>query len=108
MMSYAASLLLLCGTYQINGTVRSGSKGPYILIHEKTNSEITIIVPIPNEGKLAPYIGSPVTAEILVKKKSTAGSRILGEVKKIKIRNPNPLNPKDTSVELLEKVECQK
>jgi hypothetical protein len=91
-----------CGIYLVNGIVRTTPKGHVIVVNEKSQSEFTITVSIPNEAKLAPYLDKAMVAKVALVKKS-----LLGEVKEISSRIPNPLSPQDTGVKLLTQIKCQ-
>jgi hypothetical protein len=95
-----------CGSYLIRGITRSTKNGLIIVVNEKTQSEITILVPILNEAMLAPYIDRAITATVTVEKK-LPGEKVRGTIQHIKSRNPNPLNPKDTGVSIITKADCK-
>jgi hypothetical protein len=96
-----------CGNYQVSGVVRSKKDGPVIVINEKTQSEITITLPIQNEAKVAPYINKAIAATISFERKPSR-TEVVGIIKSIEVRIPNPLDPKDTGIKFLSKVECKK
>ncbi len=95
-----------CGLYRAKGTVQLSKDGPVVIVNEKTKSEIIISVPIQNEPIMAPYIGKPIEASIEFKKISK-DSKIIGTVKTIKSRLPNPINPRDTEIILISKGVCE-
>lgn len=95
-----------CGTYQVKGIVRSTENGPIIVVNEKSQSEITISVPIPNEVFLAPFEDRAIVASVELTKKFSFAN-IIGTIKNIKSRNAHPLNSLDTQIVLISKATCQ-
>lgn len=95
-----------CGLYRSRGIIRSDKRGLHIVVNEKTQSEITITVPIQNEAMLAPYLDKPVTS-IVQLEKLKHGSTVNATVTKIDIRIPHPLTPNDTGVEFISKGACK-
>lgn len=95
-----------CGTYQVKGVGRLSDKGLMIVVNEKSQSEVTIIVPIENEAFLAPYVDKAMEASVLFTAKPK-GSKAEGIIKEIKSRIPNPINPKDTGIKFISKAACK-
>ncbi len=96
-----------CGIYEVKGVAHSTKNGLVIVVNEKTRSEIVITVPILNEAKLAPYIDKAFSAEVLIET-IPSGSKVIGTIKDIHSRIPNPLDPKDTGLKMISKAKCKK
>ena len=95
-----------CGDYLVNGIARSDKNGIVIVVNEKTQSQISITVPISHEPILAPYLNKELKATLHFEKKSP-GTKLSGTIIAIDSRNPNPLNPKDTGISLINKANCK-
>ena len=93
-----------CGLYRVRGIGRSRPNGLKIILNEKTNSEILISLPITNEVMLAPYVNKELTAKVKIYK--TDGATASGVIKEIDRRIPNPLDPKDTGIDYIDKSDC--
>lgn len=98
--------LSACGNYKVKGIVRSSKEGLFIVVNEKSQSEITISVPAQNEATLAPYVDKDIEASVSVSKKLSA-AKALGTVSEINSRVPNPINPVDTGIQLISKGKCK-
>ncbi len=95
-----------CGLYQVKGVGRIIKNTLVIVVNEKTQSEIIFSVPILNGIKLSPYIDRPLEANLQINE-AINGANGKGTIQMIKDRLPNPLNPKDTGIQLLTKSECK-
>jgi hypothetical protein len=98
--------ITVCGSYQVSGIVRAFKSGLVMVVNEKTQSEIVISVPIPNEAKLAPYLDKSMLATVAFVKKPQA-SHYQAVVQNIAARIPNPLSPKDSGIKILSEAKCQ-
>jgi hypothetical protein len=95
-----------CGTYQVKGIGRSSKNGPIIVVNEKTQSEIIITLPIPNEAILAPYVDRSFVAIVQIDE-MTSGPKMKGLIQEIKTRIPDPLTPNDTGIKMISKAKCK-
>ena len=96
-----------CGVYEVRGVARMLKKHLVIVVNEKSQSEITIAVPLKNELFLAPYLDNSLWASVEFQKNKTKKQNLEGLIKEIKSRIPNPLAPDDTGIKLISKVECK-
>lgn len=94
-----------CGRYTVRGVGRTIQHAAVIVVNEKSESEIIVHVPIINEAYLAPYDNRALIATVLIPKISQ-GSSVEGIIEAIGERIPNPLNPQDTGIRLVEKTAC--
>lgn len=118
MMKYLLLFLLIpqisqaelssCGEYEVRAIVQAGKIGHEIVVNAKTRSELTLTMPIEERIKLAPYIGSAITAKVVLNKKFDGTKGEIDSIISIEKRLPDPLNPKDTGLKLIKKTECQK
>lgn len=95
-----------CGEYKVRGVARLIKKSLLIIVNEKTQSEVTIKVPINNEANLAPYLDKPLEATVIFAKNAN-GPEVSGKIKDVKSRLPDPLNPMDTGINLISKSACE-
>ncbi|MEI6314498.1 MAG: OmpA family protein [Syntrophus sp. (in: bacteria)] len=97
-----------CGEYIVAGIVRTSMNGFHIVINEKTNSEHTLKVPIPEEPKLAPYIDRPMKAHLILDKMLDGTMGTVTVINSVQDRIPDPLWPVfDTGFRLIKKMECK-
>lgn len=94
-----------CGRYSVRGVGRTMQHGAVIVVNEKSESEIIVHVPIINEAFLAPYNDRALIATVLIPKVPQESS-VEGIIEAIGERIPNPLNPQDTGMRLVEKTVC--
>lgn len=97
-----------CGEYTLRGVIRPLEDGLTIVVNEKTQSELRISMPIPEQGKIGGYINKPVTVRALLNKKFDGTKGYTTKIISSKFRLPDPLNPKDTGVNLEKKIACIK
>lgn len=117
-MKYFLTLLLIpqisladlsgCGEYQVRAVVRAGTVGHEIIVNEKTQSELTLTMPIVDRLKLAPYVDRAITAVVLLNKKFDGTKGEIDHIISIEARIPDPLSPTDTGLKLVKKTDCKK
>lgn len=103
-----ASELSECGEYSLRGVVRPLKDGLTIVVNEKTQSEIQIKTSITESSKLGAFINKPVTVTALLTQKFNGTRGFAEHIIKADSRLPDPLNPKDTGVNLEKKSICKK
>lgn len=97
-----------CGEYEVRAIVRAGKTSHQIIVNEKTQSELTLSMPIVERLKLAPYVDSPITAVVTLKKKFDGTKGEIDNIISIKNRIPDPMKPGDTGLKLIKKTKCKK
>lgn len=97
-----------CGEYSLRGVVRPLKDGLTIIVNEKTQSELQIKTTIPESSKLGAFINKPVLVTALLTQKFNGTRGFAEQVIKAEFRLPDPLNPKDTGINLEKKVACKK
>lgn len=97
-----------CGEYQIRAVVRASKVGHDIIVNEKTQSELTLTMPIVERMKLAPYVDRDITAVALLNKKFDGTKGEIDQIISIESRIPDPLSPGDTGLKLIKKTACKK
>lgn len=96
-----------CGDYKIEGFVRKEKSRPYIVINEKSVSEIKITAPINWQTKLLAYLDRPVKAQIKIIKKMDGSIAELSSIKDIELRIHDPLKNNFEKITMIKKGECQ-
>lgn len=92
-----------CGSYQLNGTIRSVNSSLVVVINEKTQSEFVIHVDTLSESQLAPYLDQPISAIANFE----ATNELKATISSINARIPNLLSPKDTGARLITARQCR-
>ncbi|MEA9357882.1 hypothetical protein SHI21_16750 [Bacteriovorax sp. PP10] len=103
-----ANELSECGEYTIKGVIRPLKDGITIVVNEKTKSELKITTTIPESSQLAAFSNRPVTVTALLNKKFDGTKGFAEKIIKTEFRLPDPMNPKDTGINLEKKGECAK
>lgn len=92
-----------CGSYQLNGIIRSINSSLVIVLNEKTQSELVIHVDTLSESQLAPYLDQPISA---ISNFDTSND-LKATLSSINARIPNSLSPKDTGARLITARQCR-
>ncbi len=97
-----------CGNYYISGIARKIGFQAYVLVNEKTASEIKLLIELKETPKIVPYINSPISLEALIKGKANGTLATISDLKKITRRVPSPLAiPPDSGMSLLSTTSCK-
>lgn len=96
-----------CGEYALRGVVRSGFSNFTIVVNEKTQSEFVINFPMVESQKLGAYVGRPVSAAVLIYKNNNKTLAYSEKIISVNPRIPDPLNPKDTGLNLTKRIDCK-
>lgn len=97
-----------CGEYEVKAVVRAGKVGHEIIVNEKTQSQLTLSMPVLERLKLAPYVDMPITASVVLNQKFDGSKGEIDAIVKIENRIPDPMKPGDTGIKLTKKMDCKK
>lgn len=97
-----------CGLYRLKGVVKS-EKELVLKSQLGTLSEVSVRASdFSSQTRLSAYIDRAVVAEFFVNTKTkTPYDVIIDKIEKIDLRMSNPLDLKDTGIELIKKEKCQ-
>lgn len=97
-----------CGEYEVRAIVRAGKLSHEIIVNEKTQSQLTLTMPVLERLKLAPYVDRPITAVVVLNQKFDGTKGEIDSIIKIENRIPDPMKPGDTGLKLIKKMDCKK
>jgi hypothetical protein len=97
-----------CGEYSIKGVIRAKEKGFVMIVNEKTASEITLMLSINEQARIAIFNDASIASIVILDQPFNGTIGIAKKVVTLEKRIPDPLNPSDTGLELVKKMDCKK
>lgn len=109
MLFAANSYSLECGDYYAQATIKEKNNSLYVVVNEKSKSEINLEAINDIETKLAPYQNRPVSVKLSINKAFVGSESELSGIDIIELRAANPaMGARDSYIKQLKKYECKK